>query len=180
MCYLHSPPGPQTVPAPSVLMTLAPCVNIASRQLATPLMAAKWNLEGGGQRSEVRGDPWGPSLRPSPMPLLVQGTHADLPSGSSLVGTSPLRVMSAATRAGSLFSTACSSRSSLLLHSWLCGAYPERGVGPGGMCPLPTPPGRGSGPSPPVPGHLPGACLWLPVSEWGRGRRVGRNQGQWG
>lgn len=119
-----APGARRAVPAPSVLMTLAPCASITSRQLAAPLMAARWNLEVRGERSAA-----GWPAR-SHRPARAVGTHADLPSGSSLVGTSPLRAMREATRAASSFSTAWSSRSSLLPQSWLWGAHPEdRGTG---------------------------------------------------
>lgn len=39
-------------------MTLAPCASITSRQLAAPLMAARWNLEVKGQGSAAGGPPF--------------------------------------------------------------------------------------------------------------------------
>lgn len=124
-------------------MTLAPCASITSRQLAAPLMAARWNLE-------VKSEESAQSSCPSAITPQAVGTHADLPSESSFVGTSPLRTMREATRAASLFSTACSSRSSLLPQSWLCGGTPS---GPWGraaadLSPLPVAGAPGSHPRP--------------------------------
>lgn len=119
------------------------------------------------------------SSHPSAITPQAVGTHADLPSESSFVGTSPLRMMSDATRVASLFSTACSSRSSLLPQSWLCGAHPED-HGAGQPQTPPHYPWQGLQTLTSAPGHLPGACLWLQALGWGRGRRAGRSRGQWG
>lgn len=161
-----APGARRAVPAPSVLMTLAPCASITSRQLAAPLMAARWNLEVRGERSAA-----GWPAR-SHRPARAVGTHADLPSGSSLVGTSPLRAMREATRAASSFSTAWSSRSSLLPQSWLWG-HTQRTVGLAAADPSPPAPAGALGSCPPPP-----ALAWrLPLAA-GFGRGQGPQGGQ--
>lgn len=64
-------------------MTLEPCASITSRQLAAPRMAARWNLEVGGQGSAAG---WPPLIPPPP----GCGHSRGLALGVQLRGHQPL------------------------------------------------------------------------------------------
>lgn len=100
------PQGRWVVPAKSVLMALAPCATSPQDSWLHPHGC---QVESGGQRSGVN---CGVATLSPPTP--GHGDSADLPSGSSLATRHQPLARDGRPPVGSLFSTACSSRSSLL------------------------------------------------------------------
>lgn len=138
------------VPAPSVLMTLAPCASITSRQLAAPLIAARWNLE---VRGEGLAAGWPPLSHPTPP---GHGHSRGLALGVQLRGHQALADDEGGHPCGIIVLHSLQQPLVTFAPVLALWARPED-HGAGQPPPSPPSPGRGSGLSPPAPGHLPGA-----------------------